>query len=117
MTYNPVTWIRALLAVRKAASDLKEAKMKSGIQTTEFWLSLVSIVGTAYTALQGFIPPELSIKVIAILVVAYTLVRTLLKAAEIVVKFTKTDKDDKIVAGAEQVMDKIETTFGTPKQA
>lgn len=109
---NIIQKVRAVLAVRKAVTKIGEVRMKNGITSTEFWLNLVTIAGTLYGALQGFIPQAMAAKVIAVLVIGYTLARSLVKAAEIVVKLTGTTKDDAFVAGASAVLDKIKEVFG-----
>lgn len=108
---NPIKAIRALLTVKSCINKIEENKMKSGIQSSEFWLNLVTIAGTLWGSLNGFIPTELSMKVIAFLVTAYTVARSIVKTAEVVVKLTATTKDDAIVAGVGSVLDKIGDTF------
>lgn len=115
MTYNPISWIRALMAGKSLLNNIKEGKMKSGFTTTEFWLTLVSSGGIFWKGVEGVIPQALMLKFIAAVVAAYIIARSLLKIAQVISPFTKTDKDDKFVAGAGQVMDKIDQTFNTPK--
>ena len=108
---NIIQKVRALLAVRKAFSKIQEAAMKSGWKSTEFWLNLVGIVASVWSAVGGFIPPALAVKIAAVLLIAYTLARTLVKVAEVVVKLTATNKDDIVVSGINQVLNKIEEVF------
>jgi len=57
--------------------------MKSGIKTTEFWMTVATQVGTLITALNGIIPPTLAIIISASATCAYTILRSLVKNPEI----------------------------------
>lgn len=70
----------ALRAASKAADGVKEAYVKSGWKTTEFWLAVLSNVATVVPALGGLIPPEKAATILAIVNGLYGIVRALTKA-------------------------------------
>ena len=75
--------------------------MKAGIKTTEFWLTLISVVGLFVPTLMGLISPEKASIVIGILVGIYT-------AARAIVKMTSTTIDDTIIeAIGENIINKL----------
>ena len=49
---------KALKEVSKAADNIKEAHMKSGYKTTEFWLTVCTNIITVVGALQGVLSAE-----------------------------------------------------------
>ncbi len=108
---NIIQKVRAVLAVRKAVTKIGEANMKAGITTTEFWLNAVTIAGTLYSAVQGFIPVSIAAKLITVLVSAYIIGRSLLKAFEVYAKMTATKKDDQWVANLNLIADKMAEVF------
>jgi len=82
---------RALKGANKIKKEIKQMEeKKSGIRTSEFWLSVAGILGTAVAAFGGFIPAALAAKIAGGLTVAYTVARA-------VVKITPSTKDDAFV--------------------
>ncbi len=82
--------IKNIMLLWKIYKKIKEAKMKDGIKTSEFWLTVISSLITILLSIEGLIPVEIMTKTITILVGVYTIART-------VVKFTTTTKDDEFV--------------------
>lgn len=76
--------------------------LKAGWKTTEFWLSILTIVGMIWSAVQGFIPADLVAKLIPAVVMVYGIGRA-------IVKFTPTTKDD-------QILEKLEEIFKPNKE-
>lgn len=54
--------------------------MKSGIQTTEFWVTILTDVGVVATALQGALPAKWAALAVAVANVAYAVSRGLTKS-------------------------------------
>lgn len=71
----------ALKAASKAADGVKEAYVKTGWKTTEFWLAVLSNVATVVPALGGLIPPEKAATLLAVVNGLYGIVRALTKAS------------------------------------
>ena len=71
----------ALRAASKAADGVKEAYVKSGWKTTEFWLVVLSNIATVIPALSGVIPPEKAATILAVVNGIYGIVRALTKAS------------------------------------
>jgi hypothetical protein len=71
----------ALKAASNAADGVKEAYVKSGWKTTEFWLAVLSNIATVVPALGGLIPPEKAATILAVVNGLYGIVRALTKAA------------------------------------
>lgn len=65
----------------------------------EFILSIVAIIASIWTAAQGIIPAELMVKIMAWVAMVYAIARS-------IVKFTKTTKDDEILAKIEDIFKK-----------
>jgi hypothetical protein len=105
MTLNPIKYIRALLVARKAVSDIKEANVKAGMWTTEWFGTVGGVVFTIWSTAQGFIDPALSVKIVAGIVSVYAILRTVLKLAEMMVKLTPSTKDDELIAKVEAGVD------------
>lgn len=103
--------IKLFFAAKKVLNQIEGVNMKSGWKSTEFWINLVSIAATLYGALGGLIPPALGLKIAAILLIAYTVSRSLVKAAAAIAAITSTPKDDAIVAGIGKVLDAIKDKF------
>lgn len=74
---------KALKAASKSVDGIKEAYVKSGWKTTEFWLAVLSNVATVVPALGGMIPPEKAAMILAIVNGLYGIVRALTKATNI----------------------------------
>lgn len=55
------------------------ADQQRGITTSEFWMSLATIISTMAGALFGFLPKNNACIVLAIIVVGYTLSRGIAK--------------------------------------
>ena len=72
--------------------------MKSGLLTTEFWLTVITVAGTIYSAVNGFIPADLMVKITTIATGVYAIARA-------IAKMTPSTKDDAI-------LDKIDEVFG-----
>jgi len=66
-------------------------EIKEGWKTTEFWLSVLSSVAAIYFAVQNLIPPEISAKIVAAIVMIYSIARA-------IAKFTPSKKDDELLA-------------------
>lgn len=78
--------------------------MNKGIKTTEFWISIIGIIGTLLPAFLGMLSPEKATLVSAFIVGLYTISR-------MVVKITTNVNDDKIVkAIKENILPLIEKT-------
>ena len=82
--------------LRKINKEVRMEGLKAGWKTTEFWLSILTIVGMIWSAIQGFIPADLVAKVAPIVVMVYGIGRA-------IVKFTPTAKDDEILAKLEEI--------------
>lgn len=65
-------------------------KNERGIRTTEFWVSLISILGMILGALFNLIPTETVAKLSVYVITAYTIARA-------IVKITPSKTDDKIL--------------------
>ena len=52
---------------------------KPGVQTTEFWLTLLSNAAAVVGALKGVIPPETAAIIMAVINSVYSTLRTLAK--------------------------------------
>jgi len=81
---------------------IKEArKMKKGIKTTEFWLTVIGIIGTLIPMLSGMIEPKTWSIISAVLIGLYTIARAYVKS-------TASTTDDKILDKIEKdIIDKI----------
>jgi len=64
--------------------------MKSGFRTTEFWLSIIGIIGLILSAVYGLLPADLMAKYSVYIVAAYTVARA-------ITKITPSKTDDKIL--------------------
>jgi len=80
-------------------SKLKEAGMKKGILSTEFWLTAIAIGIQLWSVVQGFIPAQVGAWIIAVLTVAWMGFRT-------IAKVTTSTKDDELVARIEALLKK-----------
>lgn len=83
--------LRLLLAIKKFFNDIQKAKegkkmnneVKSGIKTTEFWLTVVTNLITIIGTLKGVIPAETMAIILAVLNGIYTVLRSLVKQPQI----------------------------------
>jgi hypothetical protein len=80
----------------------------SELSTSEGRLTLILNVIAVYGSIQGFLPASLTAKIAVISVAAYAIARSLVKAAESIVKLTPSVKDDAVVAEANKILDSIE---------
>lgn len=80
---NIIEKIKLLLLLKKSEKEIETMALKSGIKTSEFWLTVLTQIGVVVTGLSGIIDP----KIATILSVAsgalYTVLRTLAKSPEI----------------------------------
>ena len=79
---------KLLLNIYKAYKEVK--KMHKGIKTTEFWLTLIAIIGSLIPMLSGVISPNTWAIVSAVMVGLYTIARAWVKS-------TASTTDDKIL--------------------
>lgn len=70
----------ALKAASNAVDGVKEAYVKTGYKTSEFWLAVLSNVATVIPALAGVIPAEKAAMILAVVNGIYGIVRGLTKA-------------------------------------
>lgn len=56
--------------------------MKSGIKTTEFWTTILTIVGSTTASLEGILDPKYAAIVAMVSTLAYTISRALVKKAD-----------------------------------
>jgi uncharacterized membrane protein len=82
--------ISLLIKLNKILQEVKEMLKKGNWFSTEFILNVLTILGSIAAAVVGFIPVVLVAKGIAILVIVYTVGRS-------IAKLTTTTKDDEIV--------------------
>ncbi len=89
--------IRTLWILNREYKKVKEVvTLKSGWKTTEFWLTLASSGFAIWLGVQGLIPPETVVTIVAVATLVWTVART-------IVKFTKTQEDDKLLAKLEKI--------------
>lgn len=95
---NIIEKIKVYFAVNDAYKKIKEAYMKGkGFLTSEFWLTALGVLASLAGALVGYIPPELTIKIVAGLTAVYTIARA-------IVKLTPSTKDDELVEKIAQII-------------
>lgn len=70
----------ALKAASKAADGVKEAYVKSGWKTSEFWLVVLSNIAAVVPALNGVIPADKAATLLVIVNSIYAVVRALAKS-------------------------------------
>jgi uncharacterized membrane protein len=86
---NLIQKIKLLLTIKSEANKIQEAKMKDGIKTTEFWLTVLgSLVAVSLYFIGGLDVNTLAL-VIAVLTGIYTVSRA-------IVKKTASKKDDEV---------------------
>ena len=71
--------------------------MKSGVRTSEFWLTVIGSGVAIFSAVSGLIPADLSAKIVGGAVMVYTIARA-------IVKFTPSRKDDELLNKIEQIV-------------
>jgi hypothetical protein len=91
--------IKLLLTTLSVINKLKGAGMKSGIKTTEFWLSILAISLQVWMAVNGLIPAEISAWIVALVTAVWVGFRT-------IAKITKSTKDDELIAKIEELLKK-----------
>lgn len=79
-------------------------KLKGGIKMKkllerEFILTILTIIASLFSALSGVIPADLMLKIMASVTMVYAVARA-------IVKFTPTQKDDKLLADIEKIFKK-----------
>ena len=72
---------------------------KPGWQTTEFWVTQLTITGVVLTALEGVLPPKYAVLAVAISQGAYAIARGI----------TKAKRDGQIVESDEETTDETDT--------
>jgi hypothetical protein len=77
---NIIQWISFLWTTKGKIKDIQEAKVKSGIFSTEFWLVVVSAISTVGLFFLGSIDPKTLVIVMTALTTVYTISRTIIKA-------------------------------------
>jgi len=62
----------------QSEADMVQPKsvVKSGVKSSEFWLTALTSVSTVVAALDGVISPEIAATVVAVVTCAYTILRT-----------------------------------------
>jgi len=86
---NIIDKIKLLFLAKKSYEEVKGA-MKKGIWTTEFWLTVITVIVNIWFAVVGLIPADLVAKILAGVAAIYTIART-------IVKLTPTTKDDELL--------------------
>ena len=71
-----------------------------GIFTSEFLMTFLGIVGSIAGTCVGYLPPDLTVKIVAGLVAIYTIART-------IVKLTPSTKDDEMVDKIGEIIKKL----------
>lgn len=69
----------AIKEAGKAIEAIKEANVKTGWKTTEFWMTIMTNVVTVVQALNGVIPPETAAIILAVANGLYGVLRTITK--------------------------------------
>ena len=90
---NMYNLFKTFLKVKKEVNNME----KSGVKTSEFWLTALSIGIVLWQALSGMIPPQTVAIITGILAGVYALARAIVKA-------TKSTKDDEFFAKVEQIV-------------
>lgn len=99
--------IRTIFIVKKVFDRLEEVrKMKE--KRTELWVMLGVDIITLVLTIQGLLPPEQGVKIIATLSGIYAVLRTVLKIIKTLAPLTKTNIDNQIAEIVEKVMEKTE---------
>lgn len=99
MIGRTIQQIRLALAARSGLNKIKEAKVKSGIRSSEFWIVVATVVASIWGAAGGLVSPELTTKIVGIVVAIYTIARTVVKA-------TASTKDDELLDKIKEIFEK-----------
>ena len=94
---NIIQEIKLCFKIKKEVSKIQEAHMKSGIHTSEFWLTVIGSGVAIFSAVGGLIPADLSAKIVGVAIMTYTIARA-------IVKFTPSRKDDELLDKIEQIV-------------
>jgi uncharacterized membrane protein HdeD (DUF308 family) len=86
---NPIKAIKFFFQAKGDISKIKEAKMKSGVKTTEFWVTVIGALVNVALFFYAGIDPKILALVITGLACVYTVARTIVKA-------TVSKKDDEV---------------------
>lgn len=89
--------IKLFFTVSKELNKIREAKMKSGWKTTEFWLTVLGALLSVLAMAGSLIPPTLTAQIVGGLIMVYTIARA-------IVKFTPSTKDDEVLAKFEALL-------------
>ena len=60
-------------------SDLRLTQPKTGVYTSEFWVTVLSVLGSASMGLKDVVSPKVSVGLIALSTAAYAIARGLAK--------------------------------------
>jgi hypothetical protein len=82
---------------RNAVKKIKEAYMKEGIKSSEFWISAVTWISVLLVAAMGLLDPKTATAILAGIAVVYTIART-------IVKITPSTKDDELLEKFEKIL-------------
>lgn len=88
--------VKVLFKARSGYKKIRRTYMKEGWKTTEFFLTVLGVVATIWTSVQGMIPAELTVKIITVSIGLYTIARG-------IAKITPTQKDDEIIKRIEEI--------------
>lgn len=99
-------FIKQIRAAIKIKSEVKSMSF-SEIKTSEGRLHIIGQIAVIYGALHGFIPAPLAAKISLIGFGLYTAGRAFVKGLEALAPLTKTDKDDKLAAEANKILDVV----------
>jgi len=80
---NILDEIKLIIKIREIYKGVKNMNIKSGWKTTEFWVTVATILGSLWFTFAGSIPPLFTIKIIAIITAVYGAIRMGLKALAI----------------------------------
>ena len=71
----------AIKIVSQEAKEIKEAYVKSGWKTSEFWVTVLSVATTLSETFKGNLDPKWGAVIAAVLSLGYAIVRGFTKAA------------------------------------
>ena len=74
--------IKTFWNLRSNWNKIKEEYMTKGMKSTEFWLTLITGLTTAFQAFQGSLDPKTATIIGAVLTAIYTIARAYVKANE-----------------------------------
>ena len=94
---NIIQKIKLCFKIKKEVKRIREGAMKSGVRTSEFWLTVIGSGVAIFSAVGGLIPADLSAKIVGVAIMTYTIARA-------IVKFTPSRKDDELLDRIEQIV-------------